>query len=232
MPVPELSYNVHWIETSVLRKCIWYNLKGLGESTDTVGLLTVKGLRVFTKLDGELNLRGTTATDKELLLNKAAGSAEGIVEGALSLIEEHLVGCAEEDGGNTAHVLDASDLDDLADSNEGLGTEGRLTELLGGEGADVGDWLTVEGLADELDVIALNVTDDHDFHLGEEVKCEIVECVAEDGLLDEEHVTASLLNSLANLENVLLLLTKDAVHGGVIGDDHVRLHVGLQEKVV
>ena len=53
--------------------------------------------------------------------------------------------------------------------------------------------------------------DHEDLHLGEEMQRELVDRVAQDRLLDEQHVAAALLHLLAHVEDVLALLLEDPV---------------------
>ena len=80
-------------------------------------------------------------------------------------------------------------------------------------------------LADELDLVALNVLDDHDLELGQKVQRELVDGVAQDGLLDQQDVAARLLDLLGQLQDVLALLLQDAVHLLVVVHDNLRLHL-------
>ena len=80
-------------------------------------------------------------------------------------------------------------------------------------------------IADELNVLSLNVFDDHDLHLREEVERHLVDGVAEDGLLDEHDVAAGLLDRLAQVEDVRPLLAQCPVHLRVVADDHLVLHL-------
>ena len=68
-------------------------------------------------------------------------------------------------------------------------------------------------LGDELDVLPLDVLDDEDLHLREEVERELVDGVAQDRLLDQQHVAARLGDLLAHVENVLALLRREGGEG-------------------
>lgn len=84
-------------------------------------------------------------------------------------------------------------------------------------------------LCDKLDLIALNVSDDQDLHLGKEVKGEIIDSITQDRLLDEQNVATSLLDLLAHVQDVVTLLFQHAVHLLVVGNDdtvvHLKAHV-------
>lgn len=64
-------------------------------------------------------------------------------------------------------------------------------ELVLAKRVDIGNRFAASGFADEFDLVALNVLDAEDVELGEKVQRQIVDGVAEDGFLDEEHVAFS-----------------------------------------
>ena len=84
-----------------------------------------------------------------------------------------------------------------------------------------GNGPAVEGLADKLHILALNVLHHHDLHLVKEVDGQVGQSVAEDGLLDEENIAAGLLDLLDNVEDVGALLPQHAIHCRVVGYDHL-----------
>ena len=86
--------------------------------------------------------------------------------------------------------------------------------------------------SDELDVVALDVADDHDLQLAQEVETQLVHRVAQNGLLHQQHVAAGLLDLLAHLQNVLALLAQQTVHLRVVVDDHLVVDVRLRSRQV
>lgn len=62
-----------------------------------------------------------------------------------------------------------------------------------------------ESSRDEINVVALDVGDHHDAHLGQEMERKVVVRVSEDGLLDQQHGAAGLLDLLAQPKDVLAL---------------------------
>ena len=80
-------------------------------------------------------------------------------------------------------------------------------------------------LAHELNVVAFDVLDDHDFHFGEKVKRQLVDGVAQNALLDEKHVAVDGLDFLHNVQNVLALLLEYTIHLRVVVDDDVVFHL-------
>mmetsp|Transcript_10330 Transcript_10330/g.25325 ORF Transcript_10330/g.25325 Transcript_10330/m.25325 type:complete len:346 (-) Transcript_10330:113-1150(-) len=85
----------------------------------------------------------------------------------------------------------------------------------------------LQGLADELHVVALHVAHHQNLSLGEVVEGEVGDGVAKDALLDEQHVAAARLDFLDEADDVVALLLEDAIHLLVVADDDVVLHVGL-----
>lgn len=83
-------------------------------------------------------------------------------------------------------------------------------------------------LADELNLVSLNVLDTHDTKLGKEMQRQVVDGVSEDRFLDEEHVALCLLNLLDHVEQVCSLLFQDLVHLSVVVDNNLVLHVGFR----
>mmetsp|Transcript_2008 Transcript_2008/g.2991 ORF Transcript_2008/g.2991 Transcript_2008/m.2991 type:complete len:236 (+) Transcript_2008:430-1137(+) len=150
------------------------------------------------------------------------------MEGSLGLLEHKLVGASHEDGDSLVLRGAAGDLDDsLVGASGDFFDEVSGSKLLGGELINMRDGDSVDGLADEVDVVALNVLDDHDVLLGEEMEGEVVDGITEDGFLDHEHIAAGSNNLFDQADDVLLLLLEDAVHGSVVIDHHVVLQVGL-----
>eukprot|EP01137_Pigoraptor_chileana_P023696 Opistho-2@90426 len=92
------------------------------------------------------------------------------------------------------------------------------------------NWLASNRLADELNLVTLNLGDDHNLHLCQEVEGKVVDGVAENRLLHKEHVAAGLLDLLHKLQNVLALLAENAVHLRIVTDNHSVLHVCLWRR--
>ena len=53
-------------------------------------------------------------------------------------------------------------------------------------------------------------------------------CVPEDGLLYQQDIAAGLLHLLDNVEDILTLIAKHAVHLCVVGYDHLIVHLSHQ----
>ena len=91
----------------------------------------------------------------------------------------------------------------------------------------MGDWHGTDRLADEPDVLSLDVLHDHDLLLGEEMEGELVDGVAQNGLLDEDDVSARLDDLGDHLGDVLPFLDKDPIDLVVIPDLHRVLDISL-----
>mmetsp|Transcript_45513 Transcript_45513/g.89640 ORF Transcript_45513/g.89640 Transcript_45513/m.89640 type:complete len:301 (+) Transcript_45513:147-1049(+) len=104
------------------------------------------------------------------------------------------------------------------------------SQLLGREELQRGDGLTQKGPGDELDVVSLDVLDDHDLCLRKKVEGKIGEGVSENGLLHQEHVAACLLDLFDHFNHQLSLLSEESVHRLVISDLDVVLQIRLRGR--
>ena len=66
------------------------------------------------QLPGHLGLRRAAASDQEALLDQAADNAEGVMDGAVRLLQHELVGAADDDRAGLAGVGHPGDLHTLA----------------------------------------------------------------------------------------------------------------------
>ena len=227
MLVPQLGDNLDGIETRVLRQGVRDHLHGVGERLHAHSLHAGQGPGPLAELLGHLHLGRAASDDEEPLLHQATNDAQRIVQRPVSLLDDQLVGAAAEHGHGLAHVLNAGHLDDLLAAAGNLLRQVRVAELLGRELLDVGHRLAADGFADEVHVVALDVADHHDLSLGEVVEGEVGDGVAEDGLLDQQHVAPARLDLLDDGDDVVALLLQDAVHLLVVAHHHRVLHVRL-----
>lgn len=159
------------------------------------------------------------------LLDKTPDHAQRVVQTPLTLLQDQRVGTCANDRDCLPRILHPCDLDDLCPGETRLLDELGRTQLVLGKGLDVRDGPAPRRLCNEVDLVPLNVLDDHDLELGEEVQGQVGDGVSEDGLLDKEDVAAGLLDSLAQVEEVLSLLFEDLVHLSVIVHDDLVVHL-------
>lgn len=150
------------------------------------------------------------------------------MEGTVCLIEDELVATSEQDGHSFALVGAASDLDDFAAATSAdLFNETGRSELVGLKLVDVGDRGGIDSLRDEVNLVAIDVLDHHDLLLGEEMECQIIDGLTKNALLEKKHVGARLDDLLDDSKDVLTLFLDDSIHGSIVADDDVGLHVAL-----
>eukprot|EP00962_Isochrysis_galbana_P000699 scaffold190_cov112-Isochrysis_galbana.AAC.2 len=227
VPVPQLRHHVDRVQPRVLGQRVRHNLHRLGEGAHAVRVHAKEGVGPLGELVRDAHLGRPAARRQEALLHQAPQHTQRVVQRALGLVQHKLVGRLAQDGDGLARIGHAGDADDLAVARRDLLHQLGLAQLLRVEGVDVGDRKAAARLADELDVVTLNVLDHQDLHLGQEVEREVGDGVAQDGFLDQQHVAPGLLHLLAHVQDVLALLLEDAVHLRVVRDGHVLLNVRL-----
>lgn len=114
----------------------------------------------------------------------------------------------------------ASHLDNLASRGLLLLHKLSSAQLLLGEGFDRSTRGAVEGTGNELNVGSLDVLHHQDLHVRKELERDVVDGIAENGLLNEKNIAAGLLDLLAHLENVSLLLIDESIHLSIVIEDH------------
>mmetsp|Transcript_33852 Transcript_33852/g.74291 ORF Transcript_33852/g.74291 Transcript_33852/m.74291 type:complete len:275 (+) Transcript_33852:605-1429(+) len=212
VPVAQIRHHLDGVEAGVLGERVRHHLHGLGKGLDAVGVRARQRIGPLGQLVRKLHLGSAAAGREEALLHEAAQHAERVVQRARALLQDQVVRRLAQDGHRLAAVWHACHLDHLAVAGGHLLDHVGLAQLLSVQRVGVGDGHTAARLADELNVVALNVLDHQDLHLGQKVERELVHRVAQDGLLDEDDVCAALLDLLAQVEDVLALLFEDAVH--------------------
>lgn len=147
------------------------------------------------------------------------------MNGSLAFVEDELAAAHREDTDRTPPILDARDLDDFRPVIVRLFHEVRISELVLGECLDVCDGFASEALCEKVDLIAFYVFDDKDVEALQEGKGCVIDCVAQNGFLDEQDVTAALFDFFAYVEQVCAPLLDDFVHLPVIVDDDRVVHL-------
>jgi hypothetical protein len=75
-------------------------------------------------------------------------------------------------------------------------------------------------LADKLNLITLNVANKHDFELGEEMQAQVCDGVAQNRLLQENHVAPCFRYFLADVGYKVALLFEQSIHLLVVRDNN------------
>lgn len=80
-------------------------------------------------------------------------------------------------------------------------------------------------LAYKLDLISFDVLYDQDVGFRQKVEAEVVDCVAENGLLNKKDIALHLLDLLDHVQKIYSLLFEDFVHLPVIIHYDLILHL-------
>merc|ERR1740117_2769066 len=150
----------------------------------------------------------------------------------LGLVEEQLIGTTHKhrDAAKTSGWLR-----EASHSNNGSKIRAELflpdkfcvAKFIRCEALDGGARLDTDDLGNELDISAFNVSDNHDLLLGAEVEGQVCGGIAQNGLLDQQHVASSLGNLLDHLRQDGSLLAKQSIHLRVVANLNIALHVCL-----
>ena len=228
VPVSKLCDEKDRVKTGVLSERVGNKLKRLSVCSADVGVVTVDGSRVDLELMGDFHLDAGATVNKGSLLDESSDDTEGVMEGAVSLVEDQLVGASKEDGDGFAGVRAASHFDNFsgAASADLLDEFGRA-ELLSLELVNVSNGGGTDGLGDEIDLFSVDILDNHNLLLGEEMESEIADGLSQDTLLEEKNIGAGGNDLFDDSEDVLTLLLDDSVHGDIVTNGDAGLHVGL-----
>lgn len=122
------------------------------------------------------------------------------MNGTLAFVENELVAAHREDADSAPPILDARDLDNFRPIIVCLFYEVRISELVLGECLDVCDGFASKALCEEVDLIAFYIFDDEDVEALQEGKGCVVDCITQNGFLDEQDITAALFDFFAYVE--------------------------------
>ncbi len=118
-------------------------------------------------------------------LDQTAHDAERVVNGTLAFVKNELVAAHRENTDGASPIFDARDLDNLRPVIICLFHEIRVSELVLRECLDVRDGFASKTLCEEIDLITFHVFDDEDVEALQEGKGCVIDCIAQDGFLDE-----------------------------------------------
>ncbi len=85
----------------------------------------------------------------------------------------------------------------------------------------------LDSSADEVNLVALNVFNNHDFLFSQEMKCQVRHGFSQNTLLKQEHVCAGRDDLLNQVENVFFLLFEQTIHSSVVVHYDVAFEIGL-----
>ena len=216
----QLRHDANGVQSRIFRKCVRDDLQCLRVRAGNVTVRTGQTLDPLLELRKHLRFGRTTSDQKRGLFDQTANHAQRVVQRAVRLVQHlfitaqtrahQIVRSAQKHRDGLSGVRHARDLRDAFSLQLHLLHTIRVTQLVLRETVDVGNGTTPQGLwvmmcattytRDEFDVVALDVGNHHDFELAEEVKRELVDSVAQNRLLHQNHVAARLLDLLAHLE--------------------------------
>mmetsp|Transcript_54763 Transcript_54763/g.91024 ORF Transcript_54763/g.91024 Transcript_54763/m.91024 type:complete len:479 (-) Transcript_54763:379-1815(-) len=164
------SEGLDGLETRVLGKGHGDDVEGIGKSTDGVLLDGGDLVGLLRDLDGARDLGGTTTIDDAVVADDVAGDAEGIVDAALDLLDDHLVSTTDKDGDGVGVGAVLKEEHAVLGSSEGDLTElSDVAELVSRDLLEAGDDASAGGDGEELELRASDPADGGELVLEEEV---------------------------------------------------------------
>ena len=147
---------------------------------------------------------------------------------SLGLLKHKLVGSSHKDGDGFILSWASSYLYNLlVRSSANLLNKTGSSELFSGKLVDVSNWSGACSLANKVNIVSLDILDDHNLLLGQEMESQFVNSVSQDALLDEEDVDTGGDNLLNQVNNILSFFFQNSVHCGVIVNNNIVLKICL-----
>ena len=227
--IAQLGHEDDRVETGVFAESVGDELEGLSVCSAHVGVRSEDLSGVLGKLVRDFHLDAGTAWNEGSLLDESTHNAESIMEGALSLIDDELVGASQEDRDGLTLVGASSNLDNfLGASSADFLTDVGASKLFLGKLVWVGNWGGIDGFADEVNLVTVDILDNHDLFLGQEMESQVGDGFAENTLLEKKNVGSTVDDFFDKSQNVLSLFFEETVDSGVIVDDDIAFEVTLR----
>mmetsp|Transcript_250 Transcript_250/g.434 ORF Transcript_250/g.434 Transcript_250/m.434 type:complete len:327 (-) Transcript_250:170-1150(-) len=227
MRLPQLRHNLNGLQPRILGQRVRNHLQRIRIRLETMRVHARRLQRQLAQTQRSLRLGSTATGNQKPLLHQRTNDALRIVNGSIGLGQNQLVRSAKQHRRRLSGIGHAHEFDNLV-SRSGKDDVSHVlgaSQLFGREGIDVGHGRASQGATDEFDIGSFDVGNNENSHLGQEVQTQFVVCIAEDALLDEDDVCSALFDLFAHVEDVLALVAKYAIHGGVVADDDVVVHV-------
>ncbi|KAH3683013.1 hypothetical protein WICPIJ_006017 [Wickerhamomyces pijperi] len=147
----DVGQSLNRIQPGVLSQGHWDLIKGVGKGTERVLVDTGLLFRGFRDSKRARDLSGTTTVDDSAISDQVSNDTQGVVEGSLGFVDDHLVGTSDETGDGTGVGAFLNDKHTVLG-----GTELHLINLTGrpqlvrGQVIESGNDTTVSGNSDQL----------------------------------------------------------------------------------
>lgn len=163
-------------------------------------------------------------------LDETPDHTQRIVKTSLALFQDQTVATRSENADRPPSVLDTSDPDNLGARVARLVDQICIPKLVLCESLDVCNRLAPKTLAQELNLVTLDVLNHKDVQLLEEAESSLVDSISENRLLEQKDVAVGLLDLFEDVEQVLTTFLDDFVHLSVIVDNDGVVHLNFVQK--
>lgn len=138
--------------------------------------------------------------------------AKSVVDWTIGLVHDQLIGASDQDRHSVTISLDSGALDDFGVVAEAYFLNKLAgSELFGRQLVNMGHRDASYGFANEFNLVALDVLDDHYSFFGQKVQRQVGDGIPQDGLLHQENIGSRLHNLIDQSRDVLAFFLHDSI---------------------
>lgn len=95
---------------------------------------------------------------------------------------------------------------------------------------NVSYWDSVDGSRNEINLISVNILNDHNVFLGKEMESQFVYGISQDGFLDQKNIATGGSEFLNQIKDVFSFFFQNSIHGSIIMNNDIIFQIGLRSR--